>query len=165
MISFLFRQAQATVDNAIGQIAYGLIVALPLLAAAGFASAALSSYLHRQYDSEVAYMMMAAGFMAIGLLGTIAISRGGSTEPLSPDASTTSDQDETMDEGASMMSANDRELFLSALTNAAPLAVPALMQTVVRNLPLLLAIAAAAFVLLRPESDPAATSTPEPAAE
>jgi hypothetical protein len=46
----------------------------------------------------------------------------------------------------------DRELLLAALTSAAPIAVPALVRTVGRNLPLIAALAATAFIIARGDS-------------
>ena len=62
---FLYRKAQATVDNAIAQLVWGLLMVVPLLVALGFTTAAGSNYLHRHYEPEIANLILAGVFFAI----------------------------------------------------------------------------------------------------
>ena len=58
------------------------------------------------------------------------------------------------------LDAPDRELLMAAFTSAAPIAVPALLRTIIRNLPLVLAILSALFVLTRPSEQSAEADAP-----
>ena len=68
MLGTIFRKAQATVDNAIGQIVTSTIVAVPFLVGGGFASAALWQRLERNLGAEQANLIMAGVFLTIGLI-------------------------------------------------------------------------------------------------
>lgn len=161
MLGMLFRRAQATVDHAVGQVLIRTIVAIPFIIAAGFGTAALSMRLNREYGAETGSLILAVGFVALGLLTALVVylrsseAPNASEEPAadsaSPETGANSDQTESF-------STVDRELLTAALTSAAPLAMPALMRMLLRNLPLLAAVAAAVFVVSR-DNDP---GIPEP---
>lgn len=159
MFGFLFRRAQATVDNAIGQVVSGTLVAVPLLVAAGFGTAALLRYLERSYGTDAAYLILACGFGVVSLVAVLVMnsrSRSASADPVSADSSERVDE-ETPLEQLGGMSKTDRELLMSALSTAGPYALPGLLRVVLRNLPLILAVLAAMFVMTRPD----ATDPPE----
>lgn len=150
MFDSLRRWAQSTIDRAIGEVISRAIVVIPFLVAAGFGTAALSIRLNRELGPETGALILAAGFAALGLVAALVVylrsdaaTENGEepAEPLAGDASEASD--------ASSLANVDRELLMAALTSAAPIALPGLMRMAVRNLPLIAAVAAAAFVISR----------------
>lgn len=159
MFAMLFRRAQATVDRAIDGLVNRAIVAIPFLIAAGFGTAALALRLNREFGPETGSLILAGGFAFLGLLAAL-VMRGRSEAPLegeeaaepaqSPGAAA-ADTAEAPD-----LAGADRELIMAALTSAAPIAIPAVVRTIGRNLPLVAAVAAAAFIISR--DGPASTA-------
>ncbi len=150
MFGSIFRRAQATVDNAISQFVYAVIVAVPLLIATGFGTAALLRHLDREFGTDTAYLILAGVFAMMSLIAMLVLnirprSVAAAAEPVADEASDASTADQL---GA--MSSSDRELLMSALTTAGPYALPGLLRIVMRNLPLILAVLAAVFVMTRP---------------
>lgn len=161
---FLFRKAQATVDNAIAQLVWGMLIAVPLLVALGFATAASSSYLHRLYEPEIADLIVAGTYAAIAaVMGLIYLVRKPAQS--APDATNEPEAAEAaVDTGEPPLrsfSAAEREMLLTGLMTAAPLAIRPLIGALFRNLPIILAIAVAGFILTRTA---AATSEGDPSA-
>ena len=149
MFGSLFRRAQATVDNAIGQIVNRAIVAIPFLVAAGFGTAAVAMRLNRELGPETASLVLAAAFSAIGLLTALVVyARTEKPAAVTEDVSEAAEPDAALSDDAGMNDI-DRELIKAALTTAAPIAIPGLLRTLGRNLPLVAAVAAAAFVISR----------------
>lgn len=156
MFGFLFRKAQATVDNAISQLLWGLLIAVPLLVGAGFATAALSGYLHKLYEPESANLILAAGFAAIGSLVAIIYAARSGPPPVDSPA----EEAETTDETAVGFSETDREAVMAALSAAAPMALPPVLRSLFRNLPIVLVIAVAAFILSQTGREESAAEAP-----
>jgi hypothetical protein len=154
MLGFIFRKAQATVDNAISQLVWGLLIAVPLLVAAGFATAALSGRLQKLYEPEIANLIVAAGYAAVGLLVAAVYALRGTGQPAAVEVSEAVPGEAAV-AAAGPFSESDRDLVLSALSTAAPFAVPPLLAAALRNLPLVLLVAVAAFVLTRDAPEPA----------
>ena len=152
MFGFIVKRAQATVDNAIGQVINGMLVALPLLVAGGFGTAVLLRYLDRTYGTDAAYLILACGFGALSLVGLLVMNlraRARAVDPASVEGDERSEEPGPIEQLGSM-SKTDRELLMSALATAGPYALPGVLRVVLRNLPLILAVLAAAFVLTRP---------------
>ncbi len=158
MFASLFKKAQATVDNAVSQVVNRLVVVVPFVVALGFATAAAFNWLSESYGTQVASLLLALGYAAIG--GILALSiyptssdDGQSTTSLSSisdDAPASRDAD--ADGAGDGMDGLDQELLMKTLASAAPVAVPVILRNVVRNLPILLAVASAAFVLSRADA-------------
>jgi hypothetical protein len=163
MFSALLNRAQATVDNAIGQVVNRAIIAIPFVLAAAFATAALAFRLVREFGPETANLMLAAVFLAVGLVVAIVFRERPLSDPAASDAlpEALQETDSTTPE-KSQMSEPDRELLMAALTSAAPIALPAVIRILMRNLPIVLAILAALFVMTRTS---AAAPEPEPVAQ
>lgn len=161
MFGFIVKKAQATVDNALGQVVNGVMVAIPLFAAAGFGTAALLRYLDRSYGTDAAYLILACGFGVVGLVTLLILSARSRPRETLEQPSASAPDDESPVEQRGSMSKTDRELLMSALTTAGPYALPGILSLVVRNLPLILAILAAAFVLTRPDAQ-TSTGAEEP---
>ena len=149
MFGSLFRRAQATVDNAIEHVVNRVLVAIPFLIAAAFGTAALSLRLNREFGAETASLILAGGFIVIGLIVALIV-HSRSSQPAEPLTEAAETAERAADEAADPAMANvDRELLMAALTTAAPLALPALLRALGRNLPILAAVAAAGFILSR----------------
>lgn len=167
MFGFLFRRAQATVDNAIGQVVNGILVAVPLLVAAGFGTAVLLRFLERSYGTDAAYLILACGFGIVSLVVVLVMNARSRSAPADMAASEDSArvEDEAPLEQLGGLSKSDRELVMSALTAAGPYALPGLLRVVLRNLPLILAVLAAMFVITRPDATDTPGAAVEPAME
>lgn len=152
MFASLFRRAQATVDRAVETLVTRAIVAVPFLVAAGFGTAALAMRLNREYGPETGSLILAGGFAALGLLVAL-VMRVRAESPPAPEAipEETADAAAVNSETAAAadLTGADRELIMAALTSAAPIAIPAVVRTIGRNLPLVAALAAAMFIISR----------------
>lgn len=163
MFAALMNRAQATVDNAIGQVFNRALIAIPFILAGAFATAALAFRLVREFGPETANLMLAGLFLVLGLIGAAVFRTRpavatAAEEPL-PEALAGSEE---AAHASKPLDAPDRELLLAAFTSAAPIAVPALLRTIIRNLPLVLAILSALFVLTRPSEQSAEADAPAP---
>jgi ascorbate-specific PTS system EIIC-type component UlaA len=148
----LFKRAEATVDNAVGDIGNRIIITIPFLIALGFAAASLSIYLNRTYGAEAGNLLTAAAFCILGCIIWIVVkvrSRGvqqpAAEEPFAADnaSATTNAQ-----------SIFDNESFAAVLNSAAPVLVPGLVRTGMKNWPLILAAIAGLYVFSRSEEMP-----------
>lgn len=148
MLQSLFRRAEATVDQAVTGLVIKIVVAIPFLAALGYATAATTVHVNRAFGAEVGYLIMAGVFLALGSVAALVASSRAS--PVSDRAAEPAPPADVTSEGAApAIESADRELLAAALTAIGPVAGPALLRLAVRNLPLLAAIAAAGFVLAR----------------
>lgn len=149
MLGSLFRRAQATVDNAIDNAVNRALVVIPFLIAAGFGTAALSMRLNREFGAEMGSLILAGGFVLVGLVVALIV-RSRSSKPTETAAEAAETVDREAEQAADPAMANvDRELLMAALTTAAPIALPGLLRAVMRNLPIVAAIAAAGFIMSR----------------
>lgn len=166
ILGSLFRRAENAVENILDQALARILVAVPLLVAAGFATAAASGYLNARYGSEVGNLIMAGGFLVVALFagGYVAArssqqTNGASEAKIDTTGSETADATSSDPQQAQALSDSERELFNSVLASAAPIALPALLRLLLRNIPLLLALALAGYVLSRQFETPAAAET------
>lgn len=151
----VIRRAETAIENMVDQALARVMVALPLLVAAGFATAALSTYLNARYGAQNGHLIMAGAFAGIGLLAMLYVSFMGSSNSVSDtdtDAANQENQsshDASGDATSGAFSEAERELMTSVLTTAAPIAVPGLVRTLIRNLPLVILILIVGFILTR----------------
>jgi hypothetical protein len=155
MFGMLFRRAQATLDRTIEGMVNRAIVVVPFLIAGGFGTAALAIRLNRDYGPETGSLILGGAFAALGLVAALAVRARSESlvegeGPLDTAAAPELEAESAAD--APDLAKADRELLLAALTSAAPIAVPALVRTVGRNLPLIAALAATAFIIARGDS-------------
>jgi hypothetical protein len=166
MFGALFRRAEATVDNAISALVLRLLVVAPFVVAAGFATAAASIYLNRELGAQAGYLVMASVFAIFGLLAAAFVAaRPGS--PTAEDQQAVSagpadDAGTATNSQPPSLAPVDRELLTTALAAVGPAALPALARGIAKNLPLVAAVAVAAFVLSRDSKDDGG-SMPAPA--
>lgn len=169
MFQGLFKRAERSIDQAVSRIVARAIVAAPLLVAAGFATTAVTVKLVELYGSVVAYGLMAVLFAVISLI-TMAIVGVGNSAP----AAEANAAEEKLEDSAAppneeptgvedLLTPEIRSVFASA----APIALPGMLRLVGRNLPLLLILAVAAYIISRfgEPSDSPEASAEEKAAE
>ena len=151
MFDALFREARTTVDTALTGLVYRAAIGLILLVACGFATASFSIWINRQVGPETGNLVVAAIFLVLGLivylwLPSSSISPTEATKEASADADVEAKPEEASER---MVSALDKELIYSAATAALPIALPKLMRLIMRNLPLLAALASAIYIMTR----------------
>lgn len=162
MFDSLVREAQNKVDDALTGAMKRVAVGLLLVVAAGFATAALAVWINRQLGPELGNLIVAVIFLVAGIIAYAAMIKP------SPAQSEPREEElvERMVEPASTsrrLSDADRELLLSAVTAGGPIVLPRLLRLVLRNLPLIAALAAAIFVMSRPVETGAPDAPPAPA--
>ncbi len=151
MFQSLFRRAEVAIEHSVSNVITRVLIAVPFVIAAGFGIAALSVRLHQEFAADVANLIMAGLFLTLGLIvAVIYSSRSTKSIPLTTAATDKATANPSDQPKTSTFSDSDRELFLAALTSAAPLALPQLARMILRNLPILAVIAAAIFVMSRP---------------
>lgn len=150
MFQAVFKRAEAVFGNIVDQALARALVAIPLVVAIGFATAAASTHLTAKYGAVTGYLVLAGVFTLIGLLAAVYVSAASAPADAGtlhqeagavPTDATGTDQTAFGDV--------ERELIFSTLAAAVPLAAPQLMRGLIRNLPLVLIVLIVAFVLTR----------------
>jgi hypothetical protein len=159
MFGMLFRRVHATVDRAVDDLVNRAVVAIPFLIAGGFVTAAVTIRLNQEFGLEAGLLIVASAFALLGLIVAVSVRNrsGGTAEETGAanDEVTAQEPKSAVTNTAEDLSKVDRELLMAAFTSAAPIAIPALVRTVGRNLPLIAAVAAAAFIIARDEGNSA----------
>lgn len=148
MFTQFFKRAEISVDNAIGDFFARFLVALSFIVAVGFAAASLSSAVNRAYGSETGNLILAAVFCALGGLIAGFLKLRNNKPPTEPLA----DKQEALAE-PEPKSILDDEALMAVFTSAAPIFLPAVMRTVVRNWHILLAAAAGLYIFSKQNVD------------
>jgi hypothetical protein len=160
MFQRLFKRAESAAETAIDQILGKYIgrvmVAIPLLAAGGFATAALTTKLVELYGSTTGYALMAAVFAVVGL-AMMAVGVGSRTaEAPAAEPSASTEREESQEQAAT--SDDDPSDLLTpelraVVASLAPIALPGLARGIVKNIPLVVILAVLGFIISRfPES-------------
>lgn len=160
MFQGLFRRAESTIDSVVSKYVGRAAIAIPLVIAGGFATAALTVKLVEIYGAVTAYAIMATLFALIGLVTMAVVNTGGrpAVESQTAEASAAS---EDATEGAGTDAADLLTPEVKAfLASAAPAALPSIVRGVGRNLPLILLLALIGFVISRFAETPEAVATP-----
>jgi len=151
MLQSLFRRAEASVDHAIASVLARALVAIPFLVGAGFGTAALAIYVYEAFGKVVGNLLLAGVFCLAGLVTAAIVatrsnssSRGG--PETAPEASSATDGAEA---SRPLFDPMDRDVMAAMATTVGPVALPFVLRSVMRNLPLIAAVAAAGFVLTR----------------
>jgi hypothetical protein len=146
MFQGLFKRAETTIDQVVGKYVGRAIVAIPLLVAGGFATAALTVKLVQLYEPVTGYSIMAALFAVIGLLTAVATGVGTATEGVSQTQEAVSESSDASpgDSEAETLLTPD---VMAILTSAAPIALPGIARGIGRNLPLVFILAVLAFIV------------------
>ncbi|WP_144083501.1 hypothetical protein [Hyphomicrobium nitrativorans] len=122
-------------------------MAVPLLVAGGFATAALSIKLVELYGHVSAYAIMAVLFSVIALI-TMAVNNKES-EPVGEPAAAADATDASQEADEESDAPQLPPEVMALLTSVAPAAAPGIARGVARNLPLIFLLAIAAFVISR----------------
>lgn len=162
MFGSVFKQARATIETSISDVVDRAIVAVPFLIAAGFLTTALAAWLIRSYGLEVGALIVGVLFLVVALVlhATFAAKREVVLEQV---AAETEGQGTAGAETAEMWSETEKDLVKAAVAASAPHAIPILMRLIVRNLPLIVGVLAALFIMTRPPPRHEADFNPTPA--
>ncbi len=157
MFANLFKRAEASVDNAIGDFFNRVVIALPLIVAFGFGAASLSLFVNRTYGPEIGNLIVAAAFVALGGFIAIVVKLRNPGAPLEEPEPSPGDE-----QAASASSMFDNEQLMGIVSSAAPILLPALLRTATKNWPLILAVAGGLYVFsLSGDTDAAPPPTPQ----
>lgn len=148
MFQGLFKRAETTINSVVAKYVGRAMVAIPLLIAGGFATAAATVKLVELYGPVTSYAMMAALFAVIGLvtMAVVAVETRPAEEPVAEQAAEPSaDSAETALDPADLLTPEVRAF----LSSAAPMALPSVARGIGRNLPLIFILALIGFVISR----------------
>lgn len=146
MFDRLFRRAERKIDTVIAKYVRRAIVAVPLVIAALFATAAIAVKLVELYGPVNGYAMMAGGFAALAAVVALFALTGQSTPVENAEAAS--------ERTAEDLKAEDDAPFvppelLSVIAAAAPVALPGVARAAARNLPMLVALAIIGYLFAR----------------
>lgn len=166
MFQSILHRAESAIEASIGSaVAKGLAV-IPFLVAAGFASVALSHHLTPRYGPEMANLILAAIFAAIGSIAMIAAAfRYPAKEDAGDTAAPTHEPAAEAGSRGGKMPDADKDLLYSALAAVAPVALPRVAGLLVRNLPMIVAVLGAAYFASRTGDTGAQQTSAAPPAE
>jgi uncharacterized protein YpmB len=155
MFDRLFRRAERKIDSVVAKYVRRVLVAVPLLIAALFATVAISAKLVEMYGPIYGHAIMAGAFEALsGVIALFAL-----TGPATPVEQ--AEAAATADEAAKLKEEDDAPLvspeLLSVLTAAAPVALPGVARAAARNLPILVILAILGYLFARYKSRDATT--------
>jgi hypothetical protein len=158
MFARLFQRAEATVDNAIGDLFNRLIIAVFFLIALAFATASLAITLNNAYGPELGNLLVAGIFCVLGIIAALILRPRTSSKAIESAADETL-KAEAENEISPAGSIFDDETVMAVVSSAAPVIVPAMIRTGLKNWPLLLSIAAGLYVMSRPTEPTAGIRT------
>ena len=142
MFQAVVQRAQRAVDSTLAKLVTRAAVAVPLVIAAGFGTAALTVTLTDAYGPALSYTIMAGLFVVLGgIVAALMPSTNGSTQE--PETEEAPSVVENVAEVAAPLL--DRDTLIALLTTAGPVALPGLLRIAARNLPLLVAAVIVAF--------------------
>ena len=153
MFANLFKRAEASVDNAIGDLGNRLVIAVPFLIATGFAAASLSMAFNKAYGAEIGNLLVAGVFCGLGLLVAVVVKLRSRPTPTDAAASEAPEVEAESELGKNQ-SIFDDEALMAVVSSAAPIILPALIRTGLKNWHVLLAIAAGLSVFSRADQPP-----------
>ncbi|MBL8566747.1 MAG: hypothetical protein JNM89_13615 [Hyphomicrobiaceae bacterium] len=161
MFQSLLKVARREVDDAVGDLVARVVVAIPFLVAAGFLTSAGTVRLTREFGTELGLAAVAAVFAVLGIILAAVLrkptdaNRGERTEKSVEAEAEASDALRDR-----RPTAAEQEMMMATFAAVAPVAGPALVRLLFRNLPILAAIAVAVFIFTRQSTD--ARSQPIP---
>ncbi len=162
MFAALFKRAEQTVDSAIGDLGNRIVIAIPFLVALGFAATSLTLYLDRVYGSELGTLIVAGAFCLLGFVVALVVrirrrQAVGRQQAAASEATVAGEASpkEDLNGAAGPQSLFDDETVMAVVTSAAPIVLPAILRTGMKNWPIILAAAAGLYVVSRPGSDSA----------
>jgi len=154
----LFKRAEASVDNAIGDFGNRILIAIPFIAAAGFLVASLWLIADRTYGPEIGNLVVAGGFFLVGCFIALVVKQRSRVPEQVIEPEPTAGAEEPIGPTRSIF---EDENVMGIVSAAAPILLPALLRTATKNCPLVLAAAACLYVFSRSET---AAAAPQPRA-
>ncbi|MEZ5816419.1 MAG: hypothetical protein R3D44_04995 [Hyphomicrobiaceae bacterium] len=149
MLQTLFRRAEATVDNAVTAILVRVLVAIPFLVAAAFATAAGHTFAVEQLGPALGSLAVAGAFVILGLV-VAAFSYGGSgSSAASMQASSDAGAAHADGQEKQLLDPIDRDVARAVLAAVSPAILPIAFRVAAKNLPLVAVVAAAGYVMSR----------------
>jgi hypothetical protein len=160
----LIDDAKSAAGSVVAKYAMRASVAVPFVIAAGFAIAALTLVLVERFGSLAAYGIMAAGFVALGLIAALVVTVKEQEEEVADAAAEQNDTAEVVTDAAAQ-AAVQLPLALLGTVLASPLGPGTALSGVKmlgRNLPLVALVALMALLFWPSETQPAeAAEAPE----
>jgi hypothetical protein len=157
MLQGIINRAEHSIDALASKYVMRVLVAVPLVVALGFGTAAAAVRLSQDYGSTTAYTILAAAFAGIGLAAASAVALSG---PKRVGPADTAEPVALTDDTSGMTSSFDPQVLLAAVGAIGPAALPGLLRLLARNLPLVLAVVILAFLLFsKTEEGEGATMT------
>ena len=141
MFASLFKRAEASVDNAVGDLGNRIVIAVPFLIALGFGAYSLSLTWTRFYGPEVGNLLVAAAFSVVGLIAAIVVKTRSAPKIVNEQEAETAKH--TPEMGGSIF---DNESLMTVIGTAAPVVLPGLLRTAMKNWALVMAVATGAYV-------------------
>lgn len=157
MFDRIFRRAERKIDSVVSKYVRRAIVAVPLLIASLFATAAASVKLVEMYGAVNGYGIMAAGFLLLSAVVALFAFTGDLT-PVEEAEAKAEDAEKVKQSDESPLVPPE---LLSLIMAAAPVALPRVARTAARNLPIIVALAIIGYLFSRYASN---TSGPDAAA-
>ena len=145
MFQGLFNRAQRSIDTLVSTYVLRLAIAVPFVISLGFTTAVAAVWLNQEYGSLTAYTVLAGVYAVVGVIAMAAIAV--STPHHAPPLNAVT-QEVPAGDTPQNASAIDSELLLTTLGAVGPVALPAILRLIARNLPLLLGVLVLAYLLL-----------------
>lgn len=164
MFESIIHRAQSGISKTVDQMLGKVAAVVPFAIAFGFAVAALTSWLYRELGTEAGNLVMAVIFTIIGVVVYAYIADGPESFAAGEDVAQGAAPAVYAEAQSSSWSDTEKEVAAAVLSAVAPAAAPLILKLVLRNLPLVLAILAAIFVMTR-QTATAPAAAVEPAAE
>ena len=144
MFQGIINRAQRSVKALVSTYMLRMAVAVPFIVSLGFMTAAAVVWLTREYGSLTAYAVLACFFALAGAvaMAVIAISSADTEVPIASQAANQQSID------PAKTSTFDPDLIFTALGAVGPMAIPAVLRLLGRNLPLLVGVLVLAYLLL-----------------
>jgi len=159
MFASLFKRAEASVDNAIGDLGNRVVITIPFLVALGFGAASLAAFLNRLYGPELGNLLVALSFCLLGgIVALVVKMRRRASTPSSETAERVAEEEPAAEAGETT-SIFDDDALMAVLSAAAPIIVPAALRTGLKNWPVLLLLAATIYLFSR-NNQPAEAAVP-----
>lgn len=157
MFRALINEAKSAAGSLVGKYMVRASVAVPFLAATGFATTAVTLMLIESYGAITASWIVAGGFFAIGLIGAAVVTNKENKERDEQAAGVRAEQahaSEAMNAAVSQATAQAPLALLGALltTPLAPNALAGGAKMIARNAPLVVLLAGIAFLLWTPQA-------------
>ena len=146
MFDRIFRRAERKIDSVVSKYVRRAIVAVPLLIASLFATAAISVKVVEVYGPVNGYAMMAGGFAALAAIIALFALTGQATPVEQAEAAAAKDAEQVKRDDESPLVPTE---LLSIIMAAVPVALPGVARTAARNLPMLVALAIIGYLFSR----------------